>query len=65
LGNKSINVNKRKLQMNVLAGRLKGKALMATDKGKSCMGFTVRLYKVQLMKDFLPPVGRMGMDING
>lgn len=65
LGNKSINVNKYKLRMSVLAGRLKGKALMTTDTGKSCMEFSAKLYNVQLMKTLLPPIDRLAMGTIG
>ncbi|XP_026807131.1 uncharacterized protein LOC113549850 [Rhopalosiphum maidis] len=43
LGIKSINVSKYKLLMNVLAGHLKGKSLMTTNAGKSCMEFSAKL----------------------
>ncbi|XP_025195524.1 uncharacterized protein LOC112594767 [Melanaphis sacchari] len=43
LGIKSINVSKYKFLMNVLAGHLKGKSLMTTNAGKSCMEFSAKL----------------------
>ncbi|CAH1721440.1 unnamed protein product [Aphis gossypii] len=43
LGIKSINVSKYKLLMNVIAGHLKGKSVMTTNAGKSCMEFSAKL----------------------
>lgn len=53
--NRSINVGKYKLRMNVLAGRIKGKAVMTTDVGKSCLEFSAKL--VNVLAKVLPVIG--------
>ncbi|XP_015372891.1 PREDICTED: uncharacterized protein LOC107168107 [Diuraphis noxia] len=52
-GNKPINVRKYKLQMNVLAGNLKGKSVTTTNGGKTCMEFSAKLVNV-----FMKAIGR-------
>lgn len=54
MNDKSINVSKYKLGMNVLAGRLKGKSVMTTNAGKSCTEFSAKL--VHPLVRALPPL---------
>ncbi|VVC34086.1 Ganglioside GM2 activator,MD-2-related lipid-recognition domain [Cinara cedri] len=56
LDNKSINVSKYKLRMNVLVGHLKGKALMTTNAGKSCVEFSAKLDNVFVRAFALPTI---------
>ncbi|XP_022161660.1 uncharacterized protein LOC111027562 [Myzus persicae] len=43
---KPINVSKYKLQMNMLAGHLKGKSVTTTNAGKTCMEFSLKFVNV-------------------
>jgi len=57
LGDKSINLSKYRLRMNILAGHLKGKALITTNTGKSCMEFSAKL--VNGLTKMLPIIGHI------